>query len=473
MATPTNNPSSKEIGKSFKGFLNTVWGFFDDLTDLQEGMDRKGTIQNIKNNKKMKGANAWLLMCSIMIASLGLDLNSPAVIIGAMLISPLMSPILGVGLGIGINDKETLYISLQHFGIAIGIALFTSTFYFYFTPFGQETNEILSRTKPGTLDALVAFFGGIAGIISGSRIDKSNAIPGVAIATALMPPLCVTGFGMANGNIEIIFNSFYLFFLNATLVALATFLIVRLLRFPMKQYESAQERRKMLLIVFTFSIIVTLPSLYILNQVWQEFNFKQKAEAFLNDYCGEENMEYIDSWKVVQLDTINRIAVKVYGSRAKFFDKEKMENGLKDFNLDNTVIDIIKTTEVDLEKYEKLESEVYGFKNIAEQLEAAKTSLNDDELLINKLQAQIDSIHADTLPYQQIYGELRAAFPNINQVAFAQTKESNFQKTADMPILLLNWDRKTTTSTMRKEEPRVLDFVKVRIGLDTLKVIRY
>ena len=243
----TNTPKNTNLNivDSFKKLLNDIWAFFYDLIDLKDGMDRKGTIQNIKDNKRMRGANAWLLMCSIMIASLGLDLNSPAVIIGAMLISPLMSPILGVGLGVGINDRETLYVSLQHFVIAIGIALFTSTFYFFFTPFGDLTDEIRARISPNTLDALVAFFGGIAGIISGSRIDKSNAIPGVAIATALMPPLCVTGYGIANGEWEIMSKSFYLFFLNATLVALATFLIVRFLRLPMKKYETIRDKKKM------------------------------------------------------------------------------------------------------------------------------------------------------------------------------------------------------------------------------------
>ncbi|MDX1410107.1 MAG: DUF389 domain-containing protein, partial [Saprospiraceae bacterium] len=152
--------------------------FFRELIDLQDGLDREGTIVNIKSNKRMKGANAWLLMCSIMIASLGLDLNSPAVIIGAMLISPLMSPILGIGLGVGINDRSTLLISLQHFGVAIAIALITSYIYFLVTPLGIVTGEILARTKPTILDVLIATFGGFAGIISGSRKDKSNAIPG-------------------------------------------------------------------------------------------------------------------------------------------------------------------------------------------------------------------------------------------------------------------------------------------------------
>ena len=471
MTEPPKN-TDRNIGDSFKKLLTDVWDFFHDLIDLQEGMDRKGTIQNIKNNKRMRGANAWLLMCSIMIASLGLDLNSPAVIIGAMLISPLMSPILGIGLGVGINDRETLYISLRHFLIAIGIALFTSTFYFFFTPFGEARGEILARTSPNTLDALVAFFGGVAGIISGSRIDKSNAIPGVAIATALMPPLCVTGYGIANQEWEFMFNSFYLFFLNATLVALATFLIVRFLRFPMKKYETVREKQKMNLIILVFSIIVTLPSLYILNQVWQDFKFKQNTEAFLKEYCGE-NFKYIDSWETAQLDSINRIGIKIYGSGAQHFDKKRMEAKLLEYGLKNTIIDLIPTSEVDLAKYNKLESEISGFKNIADQLKVVNESKTQNELLISQLQAKIDSIQADTVPFNGISQELMAAFPSINQVAFGEAKESSLNRVKDMPILLLNWQPKTPLSTIRKEEPRIREFVKVRIGLDTLKVIQY
>jgi len=200
METPNKplQPKQEEsVGNSFRALLRALREWLHQMFDLQEGLDREGTIISIKNNKHMRGANAWMLGCSIMIASLGLDLNSPAVIIGAMLVSPLMSPILGVGLGVAINDKDTLFGGLRHFGLAILIAIFTSTFYFFVTPFGQVTSEIQSRTSPTFLDGLVAVFGGLAGIISTTRRDKSNAIPGVAIATALMPPLCVTGYGLA------------------------------------------------------------------------------------------------------------------------------------------------------------------------------------------------------------------------------------------------------------------------------------
>jgi len=174
--------SKEQISRGFSDLWIGTKKFFHELTDLTDGLDKVGMIKRIKENKRMRGANAWLLMCSIVIASLGLDLNSPAVIIGAMLISPLMSPILGIGLAVGINDRYTLNISLQHFGIAIAIALVTSTLYFLLTPFGDATPEILGRTKPTLLDVMVALFGGIAGIISSSRKDQSNAVPGVAIA---------------------------------------------------------------------------------------------------------------------------------------------------------------------------------------------------------------------------------------------------------------------------------------------------
>ena len=176
--------------------------FLKERFDLNEGeASEKQTIEEIKKGVIFKGANLWILIFAIMVASVGLNINSTAVIIGAMLISPLMSPILGVGLGVSINDRETLFQALKHFFISIIIALITSTVYFWLTPLGTFTDMIEARTAPTFLDGLVAIFGGLAGIISITRKDKSNAIPGVAIATALMPPLCVTGYGIANQNI--------------------------------------------------------------------------------------------------------------------------------------------------------------------------------------------------------------------------------------------------------------------------------
>ena len=207
-------------------------------------MDRWGTVMSIRDGIYLKGSNIWLLISAIAIASIGLDVSSPALLIGAMLISPLMSPILGIGLSIGINDRKTLFGSLKSFGTAVLVSLTTSVIYFSLSPIGTATPEMLSRTSPTVLDVMVAFFGGIAGIVAGSRKDKSAAIPGVAIATALLPPLCVAGFGIAHGDLKIFLGSFYLFFLNSVFISLATYVIVRLLKFPYKEHLSHADKKK-------------------------------------------------------------------------------------------------------------------------------------------------------------------------------------------------------------------------------------
>ena len=365
MSTPTPpKPPEKPTEKVATGLQTLGEGFsefFHDLIDIRQGQDREGTIIDIKKNMRMRGANAWLLMCSIMIASLGLDLNSPAVIIGAMLISPLMSPILGIGLAVGINDRNTLNISLQHFGVAIAIALFTSTLYFFLTPIGETTEEISKRTAPTLLDAFVAFFGGIAGIISGTRKDKSNAIPGVAIATALMPPLCVTGFGFANllkhgsvrasfqsvtnlNNWEIVLNSFYLFFLNAVLVALATYLIVRLLRFPEKAFQDTGEKRRTQQFIFVFSMILLIPSITILRNVLRDIRSDYQIKEALVD-CFGDAQKYVDDWRKIRTEEGYDLFVKVYGpsfARDIPIFKERLEAQLPEFGN----IELIPSTDI-------------------------------------------------------------------------------------------------------------------------------
>ena len=182
--------------------LKDVWRNFYNyviqLIDLREDTDAQGTIDSVRKYVELRGYNVWILISSAVIASIGLDMNASAVIIGAMLISPLMSPILGIGLSVGINDRQLLSQALHNFVIAIVVTLLTSFIYFYaISPFSLPTEEIMSRTKPTILDVVVALFGGIAGIVAGSHKDKTNALPGVAIATALMPPLCAAGYGLS------------------------------------------------------------------------------------------------------------------------------------------------------------------------------------------------------------------------------------------------------------------------------------
>jgi len=425
--TPNNEDPKEEVKYGLAKVSSGIKKFWFELTDLQKGLDREGTIINIRNNMRMQGANAWTLMCSIMIASLGLDLNSPAVIIGAMLISPLMSPILGVGLSVGINDYNSLRISFRHFGVSIGIALVTSTLYFLITPFGDFTSEISNRTAPTFLDAAVALFGGIAGIISGSQKDKSNAIPGVAIATALMPPLCVSGFGIANmiksglvnesftsmrlNNLEITLNSFYLFFLNATLVAMATFLIVRLLRFPIRSFKDQSEMRKTNQIIGAISILIIIPSFFILRDVLKEVNSQtQIKEAIAATFT--ENQTLIDDWKVIPRDSSNSIlAVKVYSSSLGDQKLKEYSNSLSE-KLPNLKVAILPTADVntsDLEALNERIADVEKLDSLVAQLSVQKETKKSDEIL--SLEANLLMMNQDTLLMQSVAQELQSLFP--------------------------------------------------------------
>ena len=452
-------PIKKQQQKRKKGLRN----FFKNLSDLQPGLDREGTIVNIKNNKRMQGANAWLLMCSIMIASLGLDLNSTAVIIGAMLISPLMSPILGIGLGIGINDRVTLKISLQHFGIAIGIALVTSTLYFLITPFGNYTDEINARTTPNLLDVMVAFFGGIAGIISGSRRDKSNAIPGVAIATALMPPLCVTGYGIANivkhgwtdGEllyVNIMSNSFYLFFMNATFVALATYLIVRLLKFPLLPFKDEKDKNRTLFMMSIISILMIIPSMFILTNVLQKENKSRRLDKFLADnFKGVLNTvtkvnKDSTHIKVFQFDDIDETALK------DCRDKMKSE-----YFLDGVSIEFVKDKDL-------------GRAEIVEMIRAEENSMKNNQNIvleqknerIETLSLKLDSLTNLESQAENIEAEILAIYPNIEEVKLYTSFDEEY------PMI---YGRKGDGIKDSEMILTISRYMKARLGVDSCVVV--
>src|SRR5664279_1089280 len=218
--------------------------YFQNILNIRENTDFEKTRSAISEGVSLRGYNLWILICSTVLASIGLDTNSTAVIIGAMLISPLMSPILGVGLSLAINDKQLLFRSLGDLFLAVLISLAVSILYFFLSPLGEPTPELQARTFPTLLDVLIALFGGIAGIVSISRHDQTNAIPGVAIATALMPPLCTAGFGLATLNWDYFFGAFYLFFINAVFISLATYLIARYLHFPEKEFTDLKRSRQ-------------------------------------------------------------------------------------------------------------------------------------------------------------------------------------------------------------------------------------
>lgn len=267
----------------FRIFIQTFTRFLKQRLSIIDNADPSATVEGIEKDVEFRGFNLWILIFSIIICSIGLNTNSPAVVIGAMLISPLMGPIMGTGLAIGVNDIELLKRSLRNLGIAVGMAIFASTTYFLITPLGNESAELLARTQPTLLDVLVAIFGGATGILAGSRREKSNVIPGVAIATALMPPLCTAGFGIATGELSYFFGAIYLFLINSIFISLTTTLVVRYLKYPVRKLPDPEKERKTKRIVGVTIFIFVLPSIYIFYNLVIGALYENRVREFIDN----------------------------------------------------------------------------------------------------------------------------------------------------------------------------------------------
>jgi uncharacterized hydrophobic protein (TIGR00271 family) len=283
--------------------------------DLEEGKeDELETIEYISKNVDFKGANLWILIFAILVASVGLNVNSTAVIIGAMLISPLMGPIMGIGLAAGINDFDLLKRSFRNLLVAVFIAILTSTVYFLITPIYGAESELLARTEPTVWDVLIALFGGLAGIVAGSRKEKSNAIPGVAIATALMPPLCTAGYGLATGNLLYFFGAFYLFFINSVFISLSTFLIVRFMGYPKKHFLDAKREKQVHAYITIFTILTLIPSVYLAYGIVKKTIWNEQARQFVaiemqfpRTQILNTNFEYSNSSRMIEVSLIGEL----------------------------------------------------------------------------------------------------------------------------------------------------------------------
>ena len=247
-------------------------------------------ISNLKKGVEFKGTNLWTLIFAIFIASIGLDVNSTAVIIGAMLISPLMGPIMGIGLGAGIYDFALIKRAAKNLLIATTIALSTSTFYFFVSPLHQAQSELLARTSPTIWDVLIAFIGGAAGIVASSRKHYNNIIPGVAIATALMPPLCTAGFGLANLEWAYFFGAFYLYVINSVFISIATFLVVRFLKIHPASQIDAMTSKKIKKWVGILAFLTIAPSCYLAYHFVKNEFFIQHANRLISEELSQKGM---------------------------------------------------------------------------------------------------------------------------------------------------------------------------------------
>ncbi len=450
---------AKSLFASFKKFLNEVLGF-------REETDREETVLGIKKDIPLKGAKAWVLVCSIFVASIGLNANSTAVVIGAMLISPLMGPILGIGLSIAINDVDTLKQSLINLGIMIILSLITAFLFFWLFPLSEETSELLGRVKPDIRDVLIAFFGGLALIIARTKKGTiESVIYGVAIATALMPPLCTAGYGLAIGNWQYFGGAMYLFTINTIFIALATFIVLKVLRFPMLKYIDSIKRKRIGQLASLLAIVVMVPAIWTFINVLQESNFKREANSFVNnEFQDFPHFEYIKR-----------------NVSYNYTDRNKSSIYINTFGLDEipeTILDSIKGR---MHEYSSLEKSTLNFnqnKGI-DQFKYMEELRSRDSLdllsqsqkinvLVNELSQQ-SKLDRNFIPFEEISKEVRINYENIDQFSYAQEINTNFSKTDTINVFTVKWNDSVTNEKSRINE-KLKKWLKLRLNLDTLVV---
>lgn len=360
-------------------------------------------IKTIESGVVFRGTNLWVLIFAIFVASLGLNVNSTAVIIGAMLISPLMGPIMGIGLGMGINDLALVKKALLNYMIATSVALTTSTVFFLLSPLNDAHSEILARTAPTIYDVLIALFGGFAGIVATTSKQKGNVIPGVAIATALMPTLCTAGYGLATLQFNYFFGAFYLYIINTVFIALATLIIVRFSNFPIKHLQSGRADAMAKRITWLVVLITLLPSLYFGYDMVEQNRFTKKATVFVNNEASFPN-DYLLNKKI---DAKEKSIELVYGGKEiAEEDIAKLRARLNNYDLGGTDLRIKQGFAYLTENSSSADNE-----QVARLSEALTIRENQQKLL----QAKLDSIEAPVKISPQVYRELKVQYPGLSQ----------------------------------------------------------
>lgn len=382
---------------------DTVKLGFRVITSLGGQIDTEAAAEKIRSGVAIRGANVWILACSIIIASVGLNINSIPIIIGAMLISPLLGPIFGMGLSLYINDRDLLVGALKNFLVMVGVSLLAATVYFLISPLRMANpTELLARTSPTIYDVFVAFFGGIAGILELSRKDRGTVLSGVAIATALMPPLCTAGFGIASGNIRYVAGALYLFLINTVFILMATYFTARYLRFEKVSDATGQSRS-----FHTFSTVIMLaiivPSVIGAFSLIQNNNTERNVLAFIEDNKTFGHA-YIYDYTISGGDAKIYFAGELTDNEIDYLKKDAQRLGLNPDKLDICVNSFGA-------KADELLKRVYDH---ADEAIAAK------DARIVELENELQQTHGEAIPYTQITKELRYKYPAVSGLAISR-----------------------------------------------------
>jgi len=418
--------------------------FLKNLLNLHKGEEKKEkVIEDILSNISFRGAKLWILACAILIASIGLNVNSTAVIIGAMLISPLMGPIVGAGFALATYDFDLLKKTGRSLLIATVVSLIVSFIYFYISPFKDVQSELLARTSPTIYDVFIAFVGGLVGAISLTREDKGNPIPGVAIATALMPPLCTAGFGLATGNISYFLGAFYLYSINCFFIGIATFLIIKYLKYTPKNTGNEALNKRLRIVISTLVILIVTPSLYLAYTLLKEKEFNENVAHYIT--AEFENNGYTIIYKKIRYNT-NPKSIELAFLDKKFSDEElkTLQSDLKNFKLLNTKL-IVRQKESEIDK------------EILSEINKNKSSLSSKDVMINQLKEELAQYKYNDPTFAK---EIQVLFPNIERFYFGKLTDFSEKDNTSLTTVMLYTPKKETIKG--KEVAKEVDTQKLQ-----------
>lgn len=422
------------------------------LTHEQE--DAKIIHDSIEAGVLFRGTNLWILIFAILIASVGLNMNSTAVVIGAMLISPLMGPIAGVGYSIATYDRMLLRKSLKNFVFSATAAILTSLIYFSLTPMHSEHSEVLARTSPTIYDVFIALFGGLAGIVAISSKNKGNVIPGVAIATALMPPLCTAGYGLAIGNFEYFFGALYLFLINSVFIALSAMLVSQLLKFPKKTFLLSNQIKSKNISIAIVVILTIVPSYFLGVSLVRKQQFQERSELFV---------ERVNSWEGNYLLRSNIDAekkeIKLIYVGNEFDDQsiERIKEKAKDMSIGANKI--IVEQGVKIKDYEKLMAE-------DDDVQKMSSELNQMRLLLLQSKKTVDSLEAIPLVGESLLKEIQPFFPEINGCSYSLTDLYVDTMTVSQPVTMVFFD--SEKKFLAEDLLKLEEWVKTRLNTENV-----
>ena len=449
-----------ELKKNRKFLLKK---FFDEYLDLNRSKeDEQITVESIRNGVEFKGTNLWVLIFATFIASLGLNVNSTAVIIGAMLISPLMGPIMGVGLSVGLNDFELMKRSLKSYLVATLFSVTTATIYFSFTPLDEVQSELLARTSPTIYDVFIALVGGLAGIVALSTKEKGNVIPGVAIATALMPPLCTAGFGLATGNLLYFLGAFYLYFINSVFISLATFIGVRVMHFQRKEFVDKAREKMVKNYIIGIALATMCPAIYLTYNIVRETFYQSAANRFIT-----AELQFPESQILSRDISYDKREIKVVlvGKEIPEDQIVAVREKLSTYHLEKTKLTVFQGVGnnglTDISNIKSLVMEDF-YKNSEQQLLTQRAELDS-------LRQTLASFSGSNWVNEKMGQEMKVLFPEIKTLSVSKSLQLAVDSAQiDTLTFAIVSCRKQPSE---QEEKKIVEWLKARTATDKLRLI--